>query len=164
MKKGLILTVLFCIASLNGALFAQQNNERRRVDFEKFKAQREEFITKAMALTEDEAKVFWPICNELQAKKFELNRSLREEIRKIRQAKRDGKTVNEADYKKVVELSASVKVKEAQLEEEYVAKFLKVLPGEKVFSYQRAEQQFANEMFGRNERRGGERRGNNNQQ
>jgi hypothetical protein len=138
---------------LNTVLFAQQNDERRRADFEKFKVQREKFINKAMSLTEDEAKVFWPVCNELQAKKFELNRTLRTEIHKIRQAKRDGKTVSEADYKKVIELNASVKVKEAQLEEEYVAKFLKVLPGEKVFLYQRAEQQFANEVFGRRERR-----------
>jgi hypothetical protein len=159
MKKGLILTVLFCFASLNCAIFAQANDEKRKVDFEKFKAEREAFINKAMGLTEEEAKAFWPVCNELQAKKFELNRALRGEIRKIRQAKREGKTVSEADYKKVIELSASVKVKEAQLDEEYISKFFKILPAEKVFAYQRAEQQFANEMFGRRARKG-----NNNQQ
>jgi hypothetical protein len=147
MKKRLLFTVLFCLASLSSALFAQQNDEKRKADFEKFKAQREAFINKAMGLTDDEAKVFWPVCNELQAKKFELNRTLRAEIRKIRQDKRDGKTVSEADYKKVIELSASIKVKEAQLDEEYIGKFLKLIPAEKVFSYQRSEQQFANEMF-----------------
>jgi Spy/CpxP family protein refolding chaperone len=154
MKTRFMATVLFCLASLNCVLFAQPNNEKRKADFEKFKAEREAFINKAMDLTEEEAKVFWPVCNELQAKKFELNRTLREEIRKIRQAKREGQTVSEADYKKVIELSASVKVKEAQLDEEYMDKFLKVLPGEKVFSYQRAEQQFANEMFGKRTRKG----------
>jgi hypothetical protein len=158
MKKGLLLAVLFCLANANLSLFAQQqgDDEKRRADFEKFKAQREEFISKAMGLTVDEAKVFWPVCNELQAKKFELNKALRAEIRKIRQAKREGKTVSEADYKKVVELSASVKVKEAQLDEEYIAKFLKIIPAEKAFQYQQAETRFANEMFGNRERRGRE--------
>jgi Spy/CpxP family protein refolding chaperone len=147
MKKGLILAVLFCFTSVNFALFAQQNDEKRKENFEKFKVQRKEYISKAMKLTEDESKLFWPLCDELQVKKFELNKTLREEMHKVRQAKKEGKTTSEADYKKIVELSASVKVKDAQLEEEYVNKFLKILPAEKVLSYQRAEQQFAKEIF-----------------
>jgi hypothetical protein len=154
MKTKIMMTVLFCLASLNSALLAQPGDEKRKADFEKFKAEREAFINNAMNLTEEESKTFWPVCNELQAKKFELNKALREEIRKIRQAKREGRAISEADYKKAIELSAAVKVKEAQLDEEYMAKFLKILPGEKVFTYQRAEQQFANEMFGKRARRG----------
>jgi hypothetical protein len=153
MKKRL-LVVLLGLVSVHFLLMAQPNNdEKRKADFEKFKVQREAFITKAMGLTDEEAKVFWPVCNELQAKKFELNKVLRAEIRKIRQAKREGKTVSEPDYKKIIELRASVKVKEAQWEEEYAAKFIKIIPAEKVFLYQDAELRFANEMFGNRERR-----------
>jgi hypothetical protein len=152
--KKVLFAILFGLISAHSLLYAQAgNNEKRRADFEKFKAQREEFISKAMGLTDDEAKVFWPVCNELQAKKFELNKALRTEIRKIRQAKRDGKSVSESDYKKVVELSASAKVKEAQLDEEYIAKFLKIIPVEKVFLYQESEMRFANEMFGNRDRK-----------
>ena len=147
MKRGLTLAILFCFVSMNFALLAQQNNERRRENFEKFKAERKEFISKAMDLTDGESKSFWPLCDELQVKKFELNKTLRAEINKMRQARRDKKKISEADYKKIIELSASVKVKEAQLEEEYVNKFLKVLSAEKVFLYQRAEQQFAAETL-----------------
>jgi len=154
MKKGLILAILLCFVSVNFALLAQQdNNERRKENFEKFKAERKEFISKAMNLTEDESKAFWPLCDELQIKKFELNKALRTEINKMRQAQREKKAVSNADYKKIIELSASVKVKEAQLEEEYVNKFLKVLSAEKIFLYQRAEQQFAGETL--KKRRGG---------
>jgi hypothetical protein len=153
MKKR-IFTFLLGLVSVHFLLLAQpDNDEKRKADFEKFKAHREAFITKAMDLTDDEAKVFWPLCNELQAKKFELNKALRTEIRKIHQTKREGKTVSESDYKKIIELRASIKVKEAQSEEEYLGKFLKIIPAEKIFLYQDAELRFANEMFGNHERR-----------
>jgi len=78
---------------------------------------------------------------------------LREEIRKIMKAKADNQTVSEADYKKVIEMSVQVKLKEAQLDQEYIEKFLKVIPAEKVFLYQRAEQQFGQNMMRSRDRR-----------
>ncbi|MDR0508100.1 MAG: hypothetical protein LBH32_14990 [Dysgonamonadaceae bacterium] len=156
MKTYLMGIILLCFSGMNVALFAQDNqsNDKKwKENFEQFKAEREEFISKAMNLTEDESKNFWTLCNELQMKKFELNKALHAELRKVRQAKRDNKTVSDADYKKIVELNASVKVKEAQLDEEYVAKFLKVVSAEKVYLYQHAERQFANKMFGQREKR-----------
>jgi Spy/CpxP family protein refolding chaperone len=153
MKKR-VLTFLVGLMSVQFLLLAQTNNdEKRKADFERFKARREAFISKAMDLTDDEAKVFWPLCNELQAKKFELNKALRAEIRKIRQAKKEKKNASESDYKKIIELRASIKVKEAQCEEEYIGKFLKIIPAEKIFLYQDAELRFANEMFGNHDRR-----------
>jgi hypothetical protein len=149
MKKNLAVVILFCLASMNVVLFAQPNDEKKKEDFEKFKAQRKAYISQIMDLTEAEADVFWPVCDEFQGKRFELNKPLRAEIRKVRQAKKEKKKVSEADYKKIVELSASVKVKEAQLEEEYIKKFLEILPSEKVYSYQQAEQQFAKQVFDR---------------
>jgi hypothetical protein len=152
MKKGILLTVLFCMVGINLSLFAQQDDQQRREGFEKFKAERKEFISKAINLTDDESKGFWSVCDEYQAKKFELNKPLRDEIRKIRQAKKEGKTVSDTDYKKVVELSASIKVKEAELDEEYIIKFLKILPAEKVYLYQQAEREFAGKMVDRRNR------------
>jgi Spy/CpxP family protein refolding chaperone len=153
MKKGLLVTILFCFASANLALFAQQNDQKRKEAFEKLIAERKEFISKAINLTESESKTFWAIEDEFQAKKFELNKTLRSEMRKIRQAKKDGKTVSDAEYKKLVELAASVKVKEAELGEEYTTKFLKILPAEKVYLYLQAEQEFAGKMVNKRQRR-----------
>jgi hypothetical protein len=129
-------------------VFAQQrpSEEERRARFEKFKTEREEFISKAMKLTNDEKKVFWPLCNELQVKKFELNKTLRDETRKINRAHREKQPVAEADYKNVLELGSRVKVQEAQLEQEYLSKFLQVIPAEKVFLYRQSEQNFGERM------------------
>ncbi|MDR2085591.1 MAG: hypothetical protein LBP72_00270 [Dysgonamonadaceae bacterium] len=152
MKKKFV-SILLGLISVHFLLFSQPNDEKRKAGFEKFKAQREAFITKAMDLTDDEANLFWPLCNELQAKKFNLNKALRAEIRKLHQAKKEGKNPDESDYRKIIELRTSIKVKEAQLEEEYAAKFLKIIPAEKVFLYQDAEWRFANEMFGNRDRK-----------
>jgi Spy/CpxP family protein refolding chaperone len=149
MKKIVLIVAMFCLTGIGSGVFAQQrlSEEERRAQFEKFNAEREEFISKAMKLTDDEKKAFWPLCNELQMKKFELNRNLRDEMRKIMRAQRENQTVSEADYKKVIELGARVKVQEAQLEQEYLAKFLKVIPAEKVFLYRQSEQNFGERMI-----------------
>ena len=50
-----------------------QPGERR----EKMEAQKIAFITKQLELTPDEAKVFWPVYNEYDAKRLELRKSFK---------------------------------------------------------------------------------------
>jgi hypothetical protein len=98
-------------------------------------------------LTDTEKSAFRALCNEFQLKNVELNRPLREEMRKLNEARKGGQAAAEADYKKIVDLRVQVKLQEAQLEQEYTAKFLKVISAEKVFLYQKAEQQFGQNIF-----------------
>jgi Spy/CpxP family protein refolding chaperone len=157
MKQKALIVIIVCLSCLRFAAFAQQSDkereERRKERFEKLMAERREFVSNAINLTEEEKKAFWPLCDELQMKKFELNKPLRDEIRAIIRARAQNQTVSEADYKKVIALSVQTKIKEAQLEQEYIEKFLKVIPAEKVFLYQRAEQQFGNNMIRNREAR-----------
>jgi hypothetical protein len=149
MKKSVLLLMMICLTGNLSGLFAQQrpSNADRAARFEKFKTEREAYISKAMKLTDDEKNVFWPLCNELQMKKFELNKTLRNETRKINKALREKQPVSEADYQKVLELSCRVKVQEAELEQEYFAKFLQVISAEKVFLYRQSEQAFGEKMI-----------------
>lgn len=150
--KKIVIAFLLCIIGINLSLSAQQDN--RRNDFEKFKAEREAYITKEMGLTEAESAVFWPLNNELQRKKFELNKSIREQMRHFHDSRRKGVKVKDADYRRILELSARIKVKEAHLEEEYMKKYLEALPAEKVFKYEGAEHEFARKTM---DNRGGPR-------
>ncbi|GHS97082.1 hypothetical protein FACS189421_03250 [Bacteroidia bacterium] len=150
MKKPVLIAIIICLAGINTSLFAQQRQqtgEQRKERFEKFKVEREAYISKIMQLTDNEKTAFWTLCNEYQVKKFELNKTLREETRKLNQARKDKQTVTEANYKKVIELGIQVKAKEAQLEQEYTEKFLKVISAEKVFLYQNSEKQFGERMI-----------------
>jgi len=156
MKKKLILLLLFVLTSMNIFLFAQRD-ERRRAEFEELNKKRVDFITKAMKLNTEEAKVFWPLYNELQEKKVDLNRQLRRTIFEFLGNEREKKTHTENEYKEIVNLVAQSKVKEAKLDEDYIAKFAKVISYEKIFLYQQAEQQFARQMLNQNRERGAER-------
>ncbi len=144
MKRNLIILAFLFSFSLT---FAQQNSEKRKEDFEKFQAKRTEYISKEMNLTPEQSKVFWPICNELQQKKFQLNKELRGEIRKVFQKEKEGNKPTDEDYERIIKLSSEAKIKEAELDKEYIEKFKSVVSAEQIFKYQRAELHFARTFF-----------------
>jgi hypothetical protein len=146
MQKRLLIVLLFSFTGLNFLLFAQQN-DKKKAEFESFKKRRITFITQAMNLADDEAKVFWPLCNELQEKKFAINQQVRKSVREFYKAKKEGKTHSEEEYSALVKLIINVKVQEAQLDKEYTAKFSEIISSQKVFLYLEAERQFAREMI-----------------
>ena len=148
-----MLILLLGIIGGNIVLFAQQDEDKRKADFEKFRAERKAFITKEMGLTDEEAAVFWPLNDELQRKKFNLNKEVRTQMHALRQAKREGKQISEEEYRRLIESSAKAKVKEAELDEIFQKKFLGILPAEKVFKLQNAENEFARKTMDGRERR-----------
>ncbi|MDH6356092.1 Spy/CpxP family protein refolding chaperone [Dysgonomonas sp. PH5-45] len=135
MKKYLLLLILV-IATFS--VNAQQRKHGKKFDYEKFKKERADFIIKEVGLTNQEAKVFMPLCEELMRKKFELNRDVRKQSRDLN--KKVNKT--DRDYETVIDLSIENKAKEAQLEKEYYKRFKKVLSPQKIYKYQRAEMKF----------------------
>jgi len=145
MKKKLILLLLFGLTNINVFLFAQRD-DRRRAEFEELRQKREAFFNKTIGLTTDEAKAFWPLFYELEGKKIDLNRQQRRALAEFRGERDDRKGRTENDYKEVVILLAQFRIKEAKLDEEYIAKFAKILSYEKIFRYQQAEMQFARQM------------------
>ena len=146
-KLLFISTFFFLIPAF--AVFAQDRNadEQKRQGLENFRAKRIAYFTKEISLTEDDAKEFWPIFNELEQKKFDINRNMRVEIRKIRDAQKAGKNVSDLEYDKLINIIIDAKEKDVDVEKEYIKKMRKILSPEKVFKYQRAEYKFAREVF-----------------
>lgn len=144
-----VITIFLLIPSV--ALLAQDRNRntdnQKRLNLENLKAKRIAYFTKEIGLTKEESEEFWTVFNELEEKRFEINRGMRQEIRKIREAERTGKNVLDAEYEKLINVILDSKEKEASIEREYVKKMRKVLSPEKVFKYQRAEYKFAREAF-----------------
>ena len=144
MQKKLVWLLVVSFLGLNFHLFAQDN--KKRAEFESFKKRRIAFITKAMGLTDDEAKVFLPLYNELQQKKFDLDRQVRRAKRAFSDAEKEGKTHSEEEYATLIKLIVDTNVQTAKLDQEYAAKFLGVISAQKVWLYLQAEQQFAREI------------------
>jgi len=106
---------------------------------EQIEAQKIAFITQELKLTPEEAKVFWPVYNEYEAKRHELKKSFK-----------DVQYGHKTDMDKLTEKEASQildnQIIEAQkfldLRKEYHAKFKAVLPAVKVLKLYDAERDF----------------------
>jgi hypothetical protein len=145
MQKRLVLLLLFGFFGLNFFLFAQDS--KKKAEFESFKKRRVAFITKRMKLTDNEAKTFWTVCNELQEKKFILNQQIRKLTREFNHAEKEGKPHSEKEYLELVKRIKDAEVEEAKLNREYINKFAEIISARKIYLYQEAERQFARDML-----------------
>lgn len=143
-NKNILLLAVLSIFSYF-PLLAQEDSQRGNFDIEAFKKKKALFIIEKVNLTDAEAKAFIPLANELMDKRFELNRAIRKESRELR--KKNKKT--DADYEQLLDASSAVKIKEAQLEQEYLKKFKKVLSAEKIYKYKQAEADYMKELVGK---------------
>lgn len=119
--KTLKLLLVLSMFSYTG-LFAQPSRKDKR------KAVKVALITERVGITADEATVFWPIYNAMEA---EL-RMLRQNFRKVR---RKGKKMDELSDEEIEEIliqSFDFKAQEIALRKKYHVKFKKVLPIKKI--------------------------------
>ena len=123
--------------------FGQQQAPNRSGQFSaaEYWRQQKEFFTQKANLTEDEANAFFPVYNELQQKKRDLNR----EIRHL--SFDDGQPKTEEQAAQDLEAIANVNIKIAELEKEYLQKFKQVLPASKILKVQNAEEEFNSQIL-----------------
>lgn len=138
------LTILLTILTLGfGAVMAQsQQGKRGRLNQEEFKAKFQQYITKQAQLTEEEATAFFPIYEECQKQKHEKN----ERIWKLRREAR-GKQLSEAEYEKILEEIADLRIQIDQLDKSFLPRYHKVLSYKKIFDVQGAEARFHRELL-----------------
>lgn len=141
--KCLLLVLSFFLLALM-PLSAQKSSNKKHFDIDKFKKEKAQFLTKEIGLTDSESKTFIPLVNELMDRKVQINRTIRGEIRDIR----NKKDKSEADYEKLIEAAYEIRTKELELDKEYYIKLRKILPAEKIYKYQRAETKFMRKMVG----------------
>ncbi|MFV0467851.1 MAG: hypothetical protein ACK5MK_02865 [Dysgonomonas sp.] len=145
MKKLVFLLSFTFVFMLN-----VQGQDNKKFDIERFKKERIDFLIKEIGLTNQESKVFIPLCDELMSKKFELNREIRRKGREVRQK---GARATAADYESLNDQTMDNKIKEAQLDKEYYQKFKTVLSPEKIYKYQRAESKFMRRTVNNSEKK-----------
>ncbi|WP_373776012.1 hypothetical protein [Porphyromonas loveana] len=112
----------------------EQQNRRSEI-----RNQRNTFFVMELELTQDEAKAFLPLYNELDTKRFELWRDIRHK-RALLERKAE---LTDSDREMIINKSLDNKIAEARLEKEYYYKFKKVLPMQKVMALRAAERKFA---------------------
>ena len=142
MKKLLLLSIL-SIFTFTLAI-AQEKSGPNTEMFEKIKAEKISFFTDKLSLTSLEAQAFWPVYNEFEKKRFEIQ-SQKHEFERMP----DDKIANlpESEIEKMTSNYIGSFEKEALLLKEYNKQFLKVLPKKKVLMMYRTENQFRGHLI-----------------
>ena len=97
---------------------------------EKINAARAAYITERLSLTPDEAEKFWPLYHEYVQKRQGLRQQ-------YRVAKKNGESET-----MLLDLDLKIKQQELDLEKEYSARFVKIIPAQKLIILRQAELDF----------------------
>lgn len=139
--KRIITAFLFFVLILSVCKAQGTSPEDRYRSFQTYK---KEYLKKQIGLTDKEAAHFFPLYDEMQFKKYRLNRQVRSEARRIAHSKTP---VSEKEYAASAEALSLLPLKEAQIEREYFIRFRGILSPRKLFLYRRAENSFAKAML-----------------
>ncbi len=137
MKKILLISAILFVAL--STTIAQERRGPSPEMFEKIKAEKISFFTGKLDLTPSEAQAFWPVYNEFEKKRFDVQRQIHEFER---MPEEKYKTLSEPEIEKMTNNYLASFETEANLIKEYHQKFLKVLPKKKVLMIYRTENEF----------------------
>lgn len=137
--KNIIVVVLLVL--MGGGAFAQGKltDEKRK----EFDAQKVAFFTQELDLSPVEAESFWPLYNEMQKKSREIEGSMRQEFRNMKEAK----MVKESEYKAAIQKMLDSESKMQAVKKDYYQKMLVVLPASKIWKLGDAERKFHRQLF-----------------
>lgn len=142
MKKLILISFLLTFAFI--AVNAQDNGKPTSEMYEKIKAQKISFFTEKLSLTPSEAQVFWPVYNEFEKKRFEIQRQ-KHDFERMPRDKYD--QLMDGEIEKLTGNYIESFEKEAMLLKEYNKQFLKVLPKKKVLLLYRTENEFRGHLI-----------------
>lgn len=111
---------------------------------EKVESMRIAFITQKLDLTPDEAQKFWPVYNEFNKKRDDLQMKRKQEFKNN---KGGLDSLSDKQIETIVDGEMAFKQKMLDLEKEYHSKLKSVLPIKKVAMLYRAEEQFTHKLL-----------------
>lgn len=138
---ALIIFSLFLVSQ--NSTWAQDSKEHED-RWEKYRAEKVAFLTNKLDLSPHEAEIFWPVYNELDKARSEVQRDRRELERQVRDATDQ---LSNKEATKLTREYASNLEKEAALNTKYNEKLLEILPPQKVLLLYKAEGEFRMYMF-----------------
>jgi len=119
--------------------FSQNESKSEKVETMKIA-----FLTNKLNFTAKEAQVFWPLYNEYNQKIEALRKAKKSEYDEI---KSKNGTPTDKEIAAYMEEVFATKQKELDVQKDYYAKYVKVLPMKKVALLYQAENQFKKELL-----------------
>ena len=134
--KQLIIIIL-AIPMLS---FSQNRQGSRGERFEKIQTAKIGLITENLNLTTEQAPQFWSVYNEYQGKKFDLRRSIKNTLDETNGTTDDKIIASQRQ-------ALAIRKKEIELDEEYMAKLLKIITPKQYAELKRTEQSFNKKLI-----------------
>jgi hypothetical protein len=123
---------------------AQDRGKPASEMYEKIKVQKISFFTEKLSLSPSEAQAFWPVYNEFEKKRFDIQRQ-KHEFERMPDEKYD--KLSDSEIEMLTSNYIESFEKEALLLKEYNKQFLKVLPKKKVLLLYRTENEFRGHLI-----------------
>jgi len=142
MKKLILISILSIFGY--SLLSAQERRGPSPEMFEKIKAEKISFFTSKLDLTPAEAQAFWPVYNEFEKKKFEIQRQVHDFER---MPDEEYAKLTEPEIEKMTNNYIELFEQEAMLRKEYHKQFQKILPKKKVLLMYRTENEFRSHLI-----------------
>ena len=142
MKRILIVLTFIAFIVSQNSIFAQDKTHQDR--WEKYHSEKVAFLTNKLDLTPGEAEKFWPVYNQLEKERSQIQRERRGLERQVNEA---SENLTDPEIIKLTREFAGNMEKDCHLGTEYNEKFLKILPPRKVLILYKAEGEFRMYMF-----------------
>ena len=137
MKKAVLIMLM--LSSVPALRLSAQNSAVERLNAYKIA-----FFTRSLNLTSQEAEKFWPVYNEFQNKKTDIQQERAQLNRKINQT---GMTMSDTERSEAADNLVNMEVKEANLSLEYHKKFKEILSPAKLLRLYQAENQYRQQLL-----------------
>ncbi|MDP2338288.1 MAG: hypothetical protein Q8N05_17935 [Bacteroidota bacterium] len=141
--KKLFLFFILTIFSFT-VLIAQERRGPSPELFEKIKAEKISFFTSKLELTPAEAQAFWPVYNEFEKKRFDIQRQIHDFERMTNE---EFSNLSEVEIEKLTNSYIELFEREGLLRKEYHKQFMKILPMKKVLLMYRTENEFRGHLI-----------------
>lgn len=142
MKK--IISVLALAVLVCTAAFAQNEKGNKEQWREKVRAEQAAYIKAELKLSDEEAQKFWPVYEDIQAKRREAFKESFDAMKALKEDLDKG-----GDSEKSLDKYLSAKKKIQDLDNDAVKKYSKVLPKEKVARLVLSEERFRHNQIGK---------------
>ena len=149
MKRAILVWLVILFLGLPMSLSAQlqkdaASQQQRKAKFEQFCQFRRDYMQKQIGLTDQEAQQFFTLYEELEAKKWKIDKEARDFARRVARSK---SAVSDTEYEKAAQALLEKDEKMAQLDREYYDKFKTFLSSEKLFKFKNAQMKFPRAMM-----------------
>jgi Spy/CpxP family protein refolding chaperone len=142
--KQIIVFLSFAFFLFSTTMASGQRGDGHQERWEKYKAEKVAFLTTNLDLSPEEAQKFWPVYNQMEKEKSEVQQKRHELEAKVREA---AETLSDEQIITLTREFAHNQEEEGTLSTKYNEKFLKILAPKKVLQLYKVEGEFRMYLF-----------------